>query len=85
MPKMKEEVFEAVFRTGAVKSVKLVPTGLNFIITYHVGDVSGCIHTQRGEPKPYRIATAMRFLKRIGLADVGIDMRGWSPDRPGLL
>ena len=86
MPKMREEVFEQVFRAGAIKSVKLVVCNGRAVINYVTGEnVDGCVHTKRGEAKQYRIETALRFLRSVGLVAVEVDMWAWSPDQAGLL
>lgn len=85
MPKMREEVFEQVFRSGAIRSCKVVVTDGRAVIHYVSGEnVDGCIYTKRGEPKQYRIETALRFLCAVGLKAVEVDMRAWSIDQAGL-
>lgn len=85
MPKMREEVFEQVFRSGAVASVRVTVLNGRSVINYRTGEgVEGCIHTKRGQPKEYRIDTALRFLRSVGLSTVEVDMRAWALDAPGL-
>lgn len=85
MPKMREEVFEQVFRAGAVASVRVTVINGRAVINYRTGEgIDGCIHTKRGQPKEYRIETALRFLRAVGLAAVEVDMSAWSPESPGL-
>lgn len=88
MEKMREEVFEQVFRAGAIRSVRLLVRDGRASIVYVTGEgVDGTVHTKRGDVKFYRIETALQFLRRVGAAQVEVDMRLWSPDSaaPALL
>lgn len=78
LDKMREEVFEQVFRAGAIRSVRLVVRDARAVISYCMGDgTDGFIHTKRGEVKAYRVETALGFLRRCGVALLEVDMRGW--------
>lgn len=86
MPKMREEVFEQVFRSGAIKCTRVVVINGRAVINYVTGEnVQGCIFTKRGQPKEYRIETALRFLCGCGLRVVEVDMSAWSPDQAALI
>ena len=86
MQQMREEVFEQVFRAGAIKTTRVVVINGRTVINYLTGEnVHGCVHTKRGQPKEYRIETALRFLCGCGLRAVEVDMSAWSPDQAGLL
>lgn len=86
MPKQfREELFDQVFRSGGIKSVRVVVINGRAVINYVTGDgVDGCVHTKRGQAKEYRFETALRFLCSVGLAVVEVDMRAWSKDQAGL-
>jgi hypothetical protein len=85
MEKMREEVFEQVFRAGAVRSVRVVVREGRASVTYVSGEgVDGVIYTKRGDVKFYRVETALCMLRRVGVGVVEVDMRGWVLDQPAL-
>ena len=80
MRDMREDVFAQVFELGSIQSVQLVIINANARIAYTCLDSStGVIHTKRGAVKEYRIETALRFLRHLGVNDVHVDMTGWEP------
>lgn len=86
MHKMREEVFDQVFRAGAIRWVRVVVRDGRGSIVYVTGEgLDGVIYTKRGEVKLYRIETALHFLRRIGLASVEVDMHAWSLDGQSVL
>ena len=42
-----------------------------------LGDYPNTMALKRGEVKSYRVETALAFLRRLGLAQVLIDMQHW--------
>lgn len=81
MEKMREEVFDQVFRAGAIRSVRLVVRDGRASVVYVTGEgVDGVIYTKRGEVKFYRVETGLMFLRRVGVAVVEVDMRLWALD-----
>lgn len=86
MENLREEVFEQMFRAGAIRNVTLVIRDARASISYVVGEgSSGVIFTKRGQVKLYRIETALVFLRGCGLAAVEVDMAGWHLGQSGLL
>jgi hypothetical protein len=81
MKEMREEVFEQVYRAGAIKSVCVVVQHGRASIHYVSGDgVQGTVFTKRGDLKLYRIETALVTLRRAGVVVVEIDMTNWTVD-----
>jgi hypothetical protein len=86
MENLREEVFEQVFRAGALRNVRLVMREGRTCISFMVGDGSeGVVMTKRGDLKQYRVETALVFLRRCGLAKVEVDMSSWAVDQPALI
>lgn len=74
-----------LFHTGAIRALSLEIREGHANIVYTLPDgTKGIIHTKRGAPKPYRIETALRLLRSLGLASVTVEMAGWSLDQRGL-
>jgi hypothetical protein len=81
MNNLREEVFDQVFRAGAIRSVRLVVRDGRASVVYVTGEgVDGVVYTKRGDVKFYRIETALVFLRRIGAGVVEVDMRSWALD-----
>lgn len=79
MEYLREEVFEQVFRAGALMNVKLVLRDGRASISFLAGDgADGLVITKRGDVKQYRVETALMFLRRCGFASVEVDMRAWN-------
>ena len=79
MENLREEVFEQVFRAGALRNVRLVMRDGRSSISFMTGDGSvGAIITKRGEVKQYRVETALVFLRRCGFSSGDVDMSAWS-------
>lgn len=86
MQNLKEDLVSDLFRTGAIKAFSLEIREGQALIHYKMLDgTPGCIHTKRGQPKEYRIETALRFLRSLGVAGVTVDMAAWSVGQKGLL
>lgn len=80
MDQFREEVFEQIFRSGSIKSVGL-QVGVNgrAVVVYVMQNgTTGMIYTKRGEIKNYRIETALRFVRSVGLVSVIVEMKNWS-------
>lgn len=85
MQQLKEDFVADLFRTGAVKSFSLEIRDGHAKIAYKLMDgTMGMVHTKRNEPKQYRIETALRFLRGLGLASVTVEMAGWTLDQKPL-
>lgn len=81
MMEMREEVFEQVYRAGAIRSVCVIVQHGRASIHYISGDgVQGMVFTKRGDLKLYRVETALMTLRRAGVTEVAIDMSGWTVD-----
>jgi hypothetical protein len=84
MQKMREEVFEQVFRAGGIRSVQLLVRDGRASVLYVTGEgVEGVVYTKRGDVKFYRIETALVTLRKVGLGVVEVDMRSWSVEQQG--
>ena len=71
-----EEVFGTFYKAGAVQSVAVVLEDLeraHIAYEFNTGR-RGLVHTKRGQPKVYRIATALKFLHGLGIEAVTTDL-----------
>ena len=85
MDDTRQDVFETLFRAGAIRSVRVSMLNGMAVISFVTTDgVEGNIYTKRGQVKKYRIETALRTLRAVGMAAVEVDMKGWSLDAVGL-
>lgn len=85
MQNLKEDLVADLFRTGAIRAFCLEVRNGHANIVYTLLDgTKGVVHTKRGEAKDYRIETALRFLRSLGLAAVSVEMSGWTLDQKGL-
>lgn len=86
MQNLKEDLVADLFRTGAIRAFSLEVRDGHACIVYTLLDgTKGVVHTKRGEAKEYRIETALRFLRSLGLAAVMVEMTGWSLTQKSLL
>lgn len=83
---VREDNFRLMFQEGSVRSVEVVMRdGKAFIHFVLNSGADGQIETKRGQPKSYRIETALAMLREIGVAEVRVDMRGWQLAQGSLL
>lgn len=76
---MREDVLGQVFRAGGIRSLSLTVVDGRALVSYVAGDgTPGCVHTKAGNPKYYRIETALRFLRELGVESVTVDMARWT-------
>lgn len=71
-----EEVFGTFYKAGAVQSVAVVledSERAHIAYEFNTGR-RGVVHTKRGQPKVYRIATALKFLRGLGVVVVTTDI-----------
>jgi hypothetical protein len=86
MQNLREDVFAQTFAIGAVRSVSLHVRGGHVNVAYKLQDGSeGVVHTKRGVPKDYRIQTALKMLKQLGVSLVSVDLTSWSLDQGELM
>lgn len=76
MSKITEDVFAAFNTAGAFRGVSLVLLDDQHA---HIGyetntGLHNVIHTARGQPKDYRIDTALKFLRGLGILNVTADL-----------
>lgn len=84
MQNLKEDLVGDLFHTGAIRSFSLEVRDGHAKIIYTLLDGSkGVVHTKRGEPKEYRIETALKLLRGLGLTDVRVDMSHWAMGQRG--
>ena len=85
MQNLREDLVADLFRTGAIRAFCLEVRDGHATIVYTLLDgTRGVVHTKRGEAKEYRIETALRLLRSLGLVSVSVEMSGWSLDQRGL-
>ncbi|KWW38199.1 hypothetical protein AU374_00985 [Cupriavidus metallidurans] len=79
MAQIREDAFAEFFHAGGIRNVVLVIEQGRARIAFSTseGPRTGVIVTKRGEVKSYRVETALAFLRRLGLAQVLIDMQHW--------
>lgn len=83
---MKEDLVGDLFGTGAIKGFRIEVREGQALIHYTLLDgTPGCVHTKRGQPKQYRIETALKFLRGLGVVSVNVEMSAWSLNQPGLV
>lgn len=87
MEMIDEDMFKRHFDAGSVRYI-IVAVDTNgrahIVYTLSLGD-QGLVATKRGKPKAYRIETCLQFLRSMGIADVKLDMKAWTPAEPSLL
>lgn len=71
-----EDTFATINQAGALRSVAVVLLNdLHAHVHYEtITGVQGAIHTHRGQPKDYRIDTALKFLRGLGITNVAVDL-----------
>lgn len=83
---VREDMFRVLFQEGSVRSVEVCVIDAKAFIHFQLtSGAQGQIETKRGQPKSYRIETALQTLRHIGVVDVRVDMRGWSLAQGSLL
>ncbi|WP_404995477.1 hypothetical protein [Cupriavidus pauculus] len=83
---VREDAFVLLYQTGAVRSVTIELGDNGATIAFATNDGSGgVVFTKRGAPKRYRLDTAARLLRGLGIASVALDMRHWHPEQPQLV
>lgn len=86
MQNLREDLVADLFRTGAIRAFALeVRDGHANIVYTMLDGTKGVVHTKRGEAKEYRLETALRLLRSLGLVAVTVEMSGWSLDQKSLL
>lgn len=84
MEDLKEDIFAQIVGAGLVRSVSLeVRDGHASIVYRLIEGGTGSVHTKRGEVKQYRIETALRLLRSLGITSVAVDMSTWSVGQLG--
>lgn len=80
--KMREDVFQHVFSTGAIRSVSLSldSQGRALVVYVQLDGATGSIYTKRGGLKLYRVETALRMLRGLGVATLTVDMTALRTD-----
>lgn len=85
MQNLREDLVSDLFRTGAIRAFSLEVRDGHAVIVYTMLDgTKGVVHTKRGVAKEYRIETALRLLRTLGLVSVTVEMNGWTVDQRGL-
>lgn len=85
-----ENVFVSLFHAGGIRSVSLAVFEKNDAVQVTINYVTGAgsrgsIFTKRAELKFYRLDTAYRFLKDIGLVRFTSELDSWEVGQPELL
>lgn len=85
-----ENVFLTLFHSGAVRSVSLNVFEKNGAVQATIEYLTltgtrGTIFTKRAEPKAYRIDTAYKFLRGLGLVKFSSSLDGWELHQDQLL
>lgn len=79
MPNMREDVLAQVFRAGAIRSLSLTVVDGRVLVSYLTGEgEQGCVYTKAGNPKFYRVETALKFLHELGVQTCTVDMTRWT-------
>ncbi|MBN3784579.1 hypothetical protein G3O06_44795 [Burkholderia sp. Ac-20345] len=74
-----------VFRAGGIRSLTVVVVNGRAWVSYLAGDGSkGCVHTKAGHVKYYRIETALKFVRQLGVESVTVDMTCWTGSQASL-
>ncbi|MFC0170782.1 hypothetical protein ACFFKC_22200, partial [Pseudoduganella danionis] len=76
MPKHTEEIFTTFYKVGAVRSVSIVLQDAERARIAYQFNTGGrdVVHTKRGQPKDYRIGTALKFVRGLGIEAVTTDL-----------
>jgi hypothetical protein len=77
---MQEGVLATVFASGGIHSVSVsIVTGGRALVSYVTREgEAGCIYTKAGKPKMYRIETALRVLRSLGVDSCLVELAAWS-------
>lgn len=76
---MREDVLTQVFRAGGIRSLTVVVVDGRALVSYVTGEgISGSIQTKAGHLKHYRVETALRFLRELGVESCSVDMSRWA-------
>ena len=85
MEDLKEDIFAQIVAAGLVRSVSVeVRDGHASIVYKLIEGGGGAVHTKRGEVKQYRVETALRLLRSLGITSVTVEMSAWSVGQLGL-
>lgn len=71
-----EDTFATINKAGALRGVSVVLLNEQHahILYETITGIQDAIHTHRGQPKDYRIDTALKFLRGLGITNVGVDL-----------
>lgn len=76
---MREDVLSQVFRAGGIRSLTVVVVDGRAQVSYVTGEgIKGAVQTKAGHVKLYRVETALRFLRELGVESCSVDMSRWS-------